>query len=1072
MHCASEESGGARPPAHIRRPRVRAPVRVRRSTLATCRQLGGRAPPESGASGSGPPTQEAIMSIQHYDPSNRIIENDHIQNAIREEDEEEDGEKGDEERGANRLLGQAEPKFALHFHERTKLIKINPFEFNFKNEDSKRLNPNHHFAHDHRDIKRRQGPEDELKHQAITGTRTNHEISSIATTTTTTTKIRRKQRKKQYHSCLFFELFSRPPKATIPLLLSLLAIHYIILSSWHLIHHFSCSSPAPSLLRELSSTLCSTPTSESSPPPELNSVITTIENQQHRTPSSLRPYHESTPWPLILLASAAHPDSSSSLGWTQLDVEQRQESRPRALEGQGERARRPNQQAEPNPHPASKGPTSRHHKTRVHKSERKSHHPRSSFPAPISRNHQASSARNQRHATNRRRSHLLLHRQSSNEYELGSTSSSDSAQRPIVTTNKGLVRGITQRTVQGKFVDAFLGIPYAQPPIGQYRFRHPQATQAWAGERDASRMSSSCPQLNDTFFGANFPGTSIWNANTPTHEDCLHLNVWTPFGVANATFSSSAASSPPDHNQQRNNNDKYAQSSGSRAKRPVLVWIFGGGFTSGTASLTLYDGGLMASEEDIIIVSMNYRVAALGFLYLGRPEAPGNAGLFDQLMALQWIADNIEQFGGDPKRVTLFGESAGAVSVSLHLISPLSRNLFQQAILQSAAASAPWALKEPREILMNGLQLASHLGCRGSRGEDLWRVSANRSLTNGELDLVLECMLKAEPNELVKYEVGQAPTILKFPFVPVVDGSFLVESPLESLAKRNFKPARLLLGSNADEGNFWLIYLSELHHCQSQSQSQSQSLMPPLAQPSQTRSNQQQSFQNQESEPDDEQAPFSRRTRRQSSGNNNNGLPIGGGEPIPSPWAGQALDGLDPSVTGFNSQPSPIVGPPQSQSQLQSTPNCRPNDQSIGKDTFHKLIQREEINPLLRHPIARDAIVFEYTNWISPNDSLANSDAIDKIFGDFHFTCPVQDMAIRYSQAGNAVYMYQYKHRSSLSPWPKWMGTLHGDEINFVFGEPLNMAYNYTALEVELSKRMMRYWANFAKFGLVSNHID
>lgn len=109
---------------------------------------------------------------------------------------------------------------------------------------------------------------------------------------------------------------------------------------------------------------------------------------------------------------------------------------------------------------------------------------------------------------------------------------------------------------------------------------------------------------------------------------------------------------------------------------------------------------ILASEENVIVVSMQYRVASMGFLYLGTPDAPGNAGLFDQNLALRWVRDNIHHFGGDPKQVTLFGESAGAVSVSLHLLSALSRDLFQRAILESGSPTAPWAIISRDEAVL------------------------------------------------------------------------------------------------------------------------------------------------------------------------------------------------------------------------------------------------------------------------------------------------------------------------------------------------------------------------------------
>lgn len=609
---------------------------------------------------------------------------------------------------------------------------------------------------------------------------------------------------------------------------------------------------------------------------------------------------------------------------------------------------------------------------------------------------------------------------------------SSAADRPVVATRKGLIRGITQKIVTGNYVDAFLGIPFAQPPIGRYRFRHPQPVNPWQGELDASRLSSSCYQVNDTFFGANFKGTTVWNANTPLDEDCLYLNIWTPFGVANTTVPSVMSKNQVHKINKPTSTSDQAKSS-KESKRPVLVWIFGGGFYSGTSSLALYEGGALASEEDIIVVSMNYRVSALGFLYFGRPDAPGNAGLFDQLLALQWINDNIGQFGGDPERVTIFGESAGAVSISYHLLSPLSRNLFSQAILQSGAATCPWGLMDSREIIANGLQLASLINCPSNQSD---------------LDAVVECLLKADPLALVSQEVGQTRSILNFPFVPVVDGSFLIEPPAESLAKANFKQARVLLGSNYDEGNAFLIYLPEFSHCPSSS-GPGQTSPPPLPSTSPADIDSGPSS-HQQNDVDNPMMLMSESRDQPSSDQIESlGLVAGSGR-------------QSSSHSQQQHQQQQLTN--QQQDQNDSKP-CKPIEYlSLSRDDFFNVL-REELNPYAEHPIGKDAIVFEYSNWNNPQDPVSNYDAVDKIVGDYYFTCHVNEFAQQYAQAGNAVYMYYFKQRSSRSPWPKWMGVLHGDEINFVFGEPLNQMYNYTPKEVELSKRMMKYWGNFAKFG-------
>lgn len=143
------------------------------------------------------------------------------------------------------------------------------------------------------------------------------------------------------------------------------------------------------------------------------------------------------------------------------------------------------------------------------------------------------------------------------------------------------------------------------------------------------------------------------------------------------------------------------------------MWIFGGGFTSGSAALELYDGHVLAAKGDVIVVSMQYRLGPLGFLSLGSDSsAPGNAGLLDQQLALRWVHDHIADFGGDPQHVAIFGESAGAASVGYHLLSRGSDDLFQSAILQSGSPLSPWAFVEPEKAKKRAYQLAELVPCR------------------------------------------------------------------------------------------------------------------------------------------------------------------------------------------------------------------------------------------------------------------------------------------------------------------------------------------------------------------------
>jgi len=207
-----------------------------------------------------------------------------------------------------------------------------------------------------------------------------------------------------------------------------------------------------------------------------------------------------------------------------------------------------------------------------------------------------------------------------------------------------------QGTVEGELagtVLAFRGIPYAAPPLGELRFRPPRPPHPWSGVRAALDMSPACPQLIDD--------DPTENNHAVMSEDCLTLNVWTPHVDA--------------------------------ARRPVMVWIHGGGFTVGSTRNTWYNGQYLAARGDVVVVSINYRLGAWGFLDLssfGSSYAgSANAGLLDQVAALRWVRDNIRQFGGDPANITIFGESAGASSVGDLLSMPETKGLFARVILES-----------------------------------------------------------------------------------------------------------------------------------------------------------------------------------------------------------------------------------------------------------------------------------------------------------------------------------------------------------------------------------------------------
>ncbi|CAH1274057.1 BCHE [Branchiostoma lanceolatum] len=388
---------------------------------------------------------------------------------------------------------------------------------------------------------------------------------------------------------------------------------------------------------------------------------------------------------------------------------------------------------------------------------------------------------------------------------------------------------------------------------------------------------------------------------TPKSEDCLYLNVWQPNPVPTGAA--------------------------------VMVWIHGGGFRTGSSAQ--YTGKYLSAAEGVVVVTINYRLGVLGFLYTGTDDAPGNMGLTDQLLALQWVQDNIPSFGGDSSKVTIFGNSAGAASVGFHLLSPESRNVFSRGILQSGTALQPWPgiLDTISDATDKTTAFSESLGCPTEQGTAA----------------LLTCLRSKDAQQFA--------TLTSF--YPVNDNIFIPLNPSDAIDDGMFKRADILIGTNTNECVLLFNFLLGI-----------------------------------------------------------SGFSVGSDSPVDRE---QFLQAMNMPPQGFNE-------------------------------------------------LVLEAVEFQYTDWLHPDADTRYRDILDAARGDYSFVCPAVTTARAHARFGTSVYMYQFAHRVTASPWPDWVVTTHGDELQFVFGLPTMPDAGYSTEDAEVSRTVMRYWANFAKIGDPNNN--
>ncbi len=334
---------------------------------------------------------------------------------------------------------------------------------------------------------------------------------------------------------------------------------------------------------------------------------------------------------------------------------------------------------------------------------------------------------------------------------------------PVVQTTHGAVQGITDEGVH-----LFLGIPYAAPPFGEGRLRPPHPAKDWDGVRDATRLGPEPPQVAPPSTGGPQAGAAEdWGdvagafaavERAPDSAECLNLNVWTPDPGATGL--------------------------------PVMVWIQGGMFE--LSSTAAYDGSRFA-RDGVVCVVINWRPGAEGFLYLG--DGIANLGLLDQVAALEWVRDNIAGFGGDPGNVTVFGESAGAMSIGTLLAMPAARGLFHRAILQSGAAQH---VTPPGDAARIAAHLADLLGV--GRDRDAIAAVGVQRLLAAQAQLKAELLGDPDP---ARWGVSVVTTTM--PWQPVVDGDVLPGAPLDAIAAGSATGVDVLVGTNVDDWRLWLV---------------------------------------------------------------------------------------------------------------------------------------------------------------------------------------------------------------------------------------------------------------------------
>ncbi|XP_010628096.1 liver carboxylesterase 1 isoform X1 [Fukomys damarensis] len=482
---------------------------------------------------------------------------------------------------------------------------------------------------------------------------------------------------------------------------------------------------------------------------------------------------------------------------------------------------------------------------------------------------------------------------------------------PVVDTAHGKVLG-KYISLEGfaQPVAVFLGVPFAKPPLGSLRFAPPQPAEPWDNVKNTTSYPPMCSQLTGTGpVLSEIFSNRLENFPLEYSEDCLYLNIYSP---ANLT---------------------------SKSRLTVMVWIHGGGLLSGGAST--FDGVPLSIHENVVVVTIQYRLGIWGFFSTGDKHSRGNWGHLDQVAALHWVQDNIANFGGNPDSVTIFGESSGSESVSVLVLSPLTKNLFHRAISESGVALTPCLFRKSTRA--GAEQVAIIAGCETTSSAVM--VHCLRQKTEEEL---LQTTLKMKFFTLNLHGDPRE----SYPFLTtVIDGVVLPKAPEEILAGKNFSTVPYIVGINKQEFGWYI-----------------------------------------------------------------------------------------PTMMGF----------PLSEGKL---------DQKTATSLLWKSYPLTNISEKLA-PVATE----EYLG--GTDDLVKKKDLFLALMGDVMFAVPSVIVARGHRDAGAPTYMYEFHYRPSFSSdlKPKTVIADHGDEVYSVLGIPF-LKEHALEEEINLSKMVMKFWANFARNG-------